>query len=59
MAEEYKVKEMAEKIRAIKKSATELQQVSGGIQAVQKNVDRIMACVKMLEIDISDIEDLV
>ena len=59
VAEEYKVKEMAEKIRAIKESATELQQVSGGIQAVQKNVDRILACVRMLEIDISDIEDLV
>ena len=59
MAQEYKVKEMAEKIRAIKESATELQQVSGGIQAVQKNVDRILACVRMLEIDISDIEDLV
>ena len=59
VAEEYKVKEMTEKIRAIKESATELQQVSGGIQAVQKNVDRILACVRMLEIDISDIADLV
>ena len=59
VAEEYKVKEMADKIRAIKESANELQQVSGGIQAVQKNVDRILACVRMLEIDISDIADLV
>ena len=55
MAEEYNVKEMAEKIQAIKEAATELQNISGGIQAVDRNVDRILASVKMLEINISDI----
>ena len=58
MAEEYKIKEMAEKIQAIKKSATELQGISGGIQAVQRNADRILASVKMLEINVSDIVDV-
>jgi hypothetical protein len=55
MTESYQVKEMAEKIRAIKEAATELQNISGGIQAVDRNVDRILASVKMLEINISDI----
>jgi len=59
VAEEYKIREMAEKIQAIKESATALQRISGGIQAVQKNVDRILACVRMLEIDISDVVDIV
>ena len=59
VAEEYKIREMAKKIQAIKESATALQQISGGIQAVQKNVDRILACVRMLEIDISDAVDIV
>ena len=59
VAEEYKIREMAKKIQAIKESATALQQISGGIQAVQKNVDRILACVRMLEIDISDVVDVV
>jgi hypothetical protein len=54
MIESYHVKEMAEKIRAIKEAATELQNISGGIQAVKRNVDRILASVKMLEINISD-----
>jgi len=58
MAERYNVKEMAEKIQAIKKAATELKDISGGIQAVDRNVDRILASVKMLEINISDIVDI-
>jgi hypothetical protein len=55
MVESYYLKEMAEKIQAIKEAATELKNISGGIQAVERNVDRILASVKMLEINISDI----
>jgi len=58
VAEEYKIREMAEKIKAIKDSTTELQRISGGIQAVQRNADRILALVKMLEINVSDILDI-
>ena len=58
MVEGYNVKEMAEKIRAIKEAATELQNISSGIQALDRNVDRILASVKMLEINISDIVDI-
>jgi len=55
MVEGYNVKEMAEKIQVIKEAATELKNISGGIQAVDRNVGRILASVKMLEINISDI----
>jgi hypothetical protein len=55
MVESYHIKEMAEKVQAIKKAATELKNISGGIQAVDRNVDRILASVKMIEINISDI----
>ena len=55
MVEGYNVKEMAEKIRILKQTATELKRISGGIQAVDRNVDRILASVKMLEINISDV----
>ncbi len=58
MAEKYDVEKMAEKIRLIKAAATELLRVSEGIQAVDRNVDRILASVKMLEINISDIVDI-
>ena len=59
MTESYPVKEMAEKIETIKEAATELQKTSGGIQAVDRNVDRILASVKMLEINIGDLSGIV
>ena len=55
MAEEYKIGDMAEKIQILKQTATELKRISGRIQAVDRNVDRILASVKILEINISDV----
>ena len=55
MVKEYKVGDMAEKIRILKETATGLKRISGGIQAVDRNVDRILASIKMLEIDIGDL----
>ena len=49
---------MDEKIQAIKKEALELKEISGGIQAVDRNADRILASVKMLEINVSDALDI-
>lgn len=55
MVKEYKIEDMAEKIQILKQTATELKRISGGIQAVDRNVDRILASIKMLEINISDV----
>jgi len=52
------LKKMDTRIRAIKKAAQELEELSGGIQAVDRNANRILASVKMLEINISDLLDL-
>jgi hypothetical protein len=46
---------MDEKIQAIKKAALELKELSSGIQAVDRNADRILASAKMLEINVSDV----
>ncbi len=54
MADNYDIKGMVEKIKALRKDAEELKKISGGMQAVDRNTDRILANVKMLEIDISD-----
>jgi hypothetical protein len=48
------IKGMADKILALRKKATELKEMSGGIQTVDRNIDRILACVRMLELNISD-----
>jgi hypothetical protein len=58
VVKEYKIGGMAEKIRLLKQMAIELKRISGGIQAVDRNVDRILASVKMLEINISDLADI-
>lgn len=49
------MKKMAQKISSLKQEANELKAMSGGIQAVDRNIDRILACIKMLEINISDL----
>jgi len=52
------MKKMDTRIKAIRKAVQELKTLSGGIPAVDRNADRILASVKMLEINISDILDL-
>ena len=52
------IKKVAQKISSIKKEVNELKAMSGDIQAVDKNIDRILASTKMLEINISDLLDV-
>ncbi len=52
------MKKLDTRIKTIKKAAQELNQFSKGIPAVDRNAARILASVKMLEINISDIVDL-
>ncbi len=49
------IKKLDTRINAIRKAAQELKEFSGDIPAVDRNADRILASVKMLEINISDI----
>ena len=59
MPAQYPVDKMARSIRSIKMSAVELKNLSGGIQAVDRNVDRILASLKMLELNISDVAEII
>ncbi len=52
------IKKLDTRIQAIKKAAQELKKFSRGIQAVDRNTERILASVKMLEINISDLLEL-
>ena len=47
--------EIHEQIEKISKAAERLKEISGGIQAIDRNAARIQACVKMLEINVSDL----
>ena len=52
------IQEMAKRIASIKENANRLKAMSDGIQAVDRNVDRILASVKMLEINVSDLAEI-
>lgn len=52
---EVDLKEMAELIADIKKKVERLIEISGGMQCVDRNCDRILASVKMLELNVSDV----
>jgi hypothetical protein len=54
MAQEYDIKSMVTKIKALRRNAEALKEISGGIPTVDKNADRILADVTMLEININD-----
>jgi hypothetical protein len=53
------LKDMARQIAAIRQAAQELKQMAGdSFPAVEKNADRILASVKMLELNVTDVVDL-
>jgi hypothetical protein len=58
MVDKDLVAKMDEQIQAIKKAALELKEISGGIEAVDRNADRILTSAKMLEINVSDALDI-
>lgn len=55
---EFDLKEINEKIQLMKQSARELNQMGKNFPAIARNAVRIMASVKMLEINISDLVEL-
>jgi hypothetical protein len=58
MVKKYDIKGMADRIKALRQEATDLKEMSGGIQAIDRNVDRILANVKMLELNVTDVADI-
>jgi hypothetical protein len=55
MTQKYDIKEMTVKIKALRKNAEALKEIGGGIPTVVKNCERILADIKMLEININDV----
>jgi len=52
------IHKVAVKIQSMKETAEELNQMAGNFPALARNTARILASIKMLEINISDIADL-
>jgi hypothetical protein len=58
MNENYKINEMEENIRTIRTAAEKLSALGGDIEAVKKNVVRLLASTRMLELNVSDVKDV-
>ncbi len=56
--ENWDIEEMDERIKQMRQLAEELKVKGRRIQAVERNVDRILASIKMLELNISDVRML-
>jgi predicted translin family RNA/ssDNA-binding protein len=50
--------EIDKKIQRIKKAVEELKEIGKGFPSLYQNSHRILASIKMLELNISDIKDL-
>jgi len=55
MANKIELKELDIKIQSMKKTAEELRQIGEDFPALYRNISRILASIKMLELNISDV----
>jgi hypothetical protein len=58
MAKQIDLNQINDKIQLMKKTAEELNQIGEEFPAIARNTVRILASVKMLEINVSDLIDL-
>jgi hypothetical protein len=55
MAEKIDLKELDSKIQSMKKTAEELKKMGEDFPALYRNVSRVLASIKMLELNVSDL----
>ncbi len=58
MDQKLYLQEIDEKIQLMKKTASEITEMSYDFPSLNRNTSRILASIKMLEMNISDIKDL-
>jgi hypothetical protein len=58
MMTQHDLKEMDDKIQVMKQAAEELNRIGENFPALTRNTVRILASVKMLEINVSDLVEL-
>jgi len=52
---QWNVEELADRIQQLRQIAEELREKGEGIETLERNVERILASVRLLEINISDV----
>jgi prefoldin subunit 5 len=55
---DVKIKDLDQSIQRMRQLAEELKAKAGGIQAIERNLDHILASITMLELNICDVKEL-
>jgi hypothetical protein len=55
---EWKIDEVADLIERMRSIAEEMKNKAAGLETVQRNLVRILANIRMLELNISDVKEL-
>ena len=58
MTTENELKEIGDKIKLLRNTAEELKSLAENIPAITRNTNRLLASVKMMELNVSDCIDL-
>jgi hypothetical protein len=58
MTEEFDIKAMSEIVRSLRQDTERLKEIGAGMPVIQKNADRILADIRMLEININDVVEM-
>ena len=58
MERDYDLKGMDARIRELRKTAEEVRELAQGIEAVRRNADRLLASVKMMELNLCDLAEV-
>jgi hypothetical protein len=59
MDRDYDLKGMDARIRELRKTAEEIRELAQGIEAVRRDADRLLASVKMMELNLCDVAEVV
>lgn len=57
MEDKYNIDKLDEKIRTLRKIAEEIKETGKGIETVKRNINRVLASTKMLEMNICDVKE--
>ena len=58
MNNQFDMKELSKTISELRRTAENLLKAGGEIEAIKRNVTKILANIKMLELNISDVADI-
>lgn len=55
MEKDCDLKALDAKINELRRTAEEIKDLGGGIEAIRRNIDRILASTRMIEINLCDV----